>query len=71
MSGVSLAAYRLRKKYAGPTRARGRSPMKPNQSVSRRVYEVVNANNKVDAYDVTITIKEAPRGSSPNTDKPL
>src|ERR1035437_4487980 len=32
------------------------------------VYEFVNASNKVDAYDVTITIKEAPKGSTPNAD---
>ena len=35
------------------------------------VYEVINASNKVDAYDVTITIKEAPKGSAPNADKPI
>ena len=35
------------------------------------VYEVVNASNKVDAYDVTITIKEAPKGSATSTDKPI
>jgi hypothetical protein len=35
------------------------------------VYEVVNASNKVDAYDVTITIREAPKGSTPNSDKPI
>jgi len=35
------------------------------------IYEVVNASNKVDAYDVTITIKEAPKGSAPNSDKPI
>jgi len=35
------------------------------------VYEVVNASNKVDAYDVTINIKEAPQGLAPNKDKSL
>ena len=35
------------------------------------VYEVVNASNKIDAYDVTITIKEAPKGSATSTDKPI
>jgi len=35
------------------------------------VYEVINASHKVDAYDVTITIKEAPKGTAPNLDKPI
>jgi hypothetical protein len=34
------------------------------------VYEVVNASHKVDAYDVTINIKEAPK-SAPSQDKPI
>ena len=35
------------------------------------VYEVTNASDKVDAYDVTITIKEAPKAAVPNSDKPI
>jgi hypothetical protein len=34
------------------------------------VYEVVEASH-VAAYDVTITIKEAPKSAAPNSDKPI
>jgi hypothetical protein len=34
------------------------------------VYEVIEANH-VAAYDVTITIKEAPKSAVPNSDKPI
>src|SRR5271155_3520326 len=36
----------------------------------RLVYEVIEANH-VAAYDVTITIKEAPKSTVPNSDKPI
>lgn len=35
------------------------------------VYEVINASSKVDAYDVTINIKEAPRSGAASKDKPI
>ena len=35
------------------------------------IYEVINASNKVDAYDVTINIKEPPKGSATDPDKPI
>ncbi len=35
------------------------------------VYDVIDAPNKIDAYDVTITIREAPKGAGPGSEKPI
>ena len=39
--------------------------------VDHLVYEVIDARDKIDAYDVAITIKEAPKGADPGSERPI